>query len=302
MRKIVILVIIVLGLIGGVGGYFISSNSANKITNSSKQAIVDPAASNNIKSLISPNNEPSPKSSTFSDTSSESNAQVQSNANNESNTKKFTIRNTNSENDAQTQSQGNTTISNNVMNKNNIVAPRNNTNNSTKSVSNMNFSIKWVLGKNQYSIPNTVVIRNNTGEKIPNKQLVRYIKNWILNAQINYSQGCAATMWVPEFFNVVPDNDLVQAFINSNGRAALSRNITAGELGKTNEEVAKLIGENQPLLTQSQIFEYIYQYILPKNQISKIENQRYSYLIYSKAYGNHILYNSISKYTGMTAC
>lgn len=276
MRKIVILVIIVLGLIGGVGGYFISSNSANRITNSSKQAIVHPTASNNIKSLISPNNEPSTKSSTFSDTSSESNAQIQS--------------------------QSNTTISNNVMNKKNIVASTNNTNNSTKSVSNISSGIEWVLGKNQNSTQNTVVIRNNTGEKIPNKQLVQYIKNWILNAQINYSQGCEATMWVPEFFNVVPDNDLVQAFINSNGRAALSRNITAGELGKTNEEVAKLIGENQPLLTQSQIFEYIYQNILPKNQISKIVNHRYSYWIYTVVNGKQLFYNSISKYTGITAC
>ncbi len=295
MKKIIILVIIVLGLIGGVGGYFISNN---KIANSPKQIIVNSATSNNTKSLINPNNELNTKSSTFSNTNNESNIQIQNNINNESNTKKSTIKNVNSEDDAQAQRQGDTTISSNIINKNNIEANGNNTN----SVSNKNFGIQWVLEKNQNSTTNTIVIRNNTGEKISNKQLVQYIKNWILNAQINYSQGCAATMWVPEFFNVVPDNDLVQAFINSNGEEALSKSITAGELGKTNIELMKLVSENQPLLTQSQIFEYIYQHILPKNQISKIENQRYSYLIYSKTYGNHILYNSLDKYTGATAC
>lgn len=295
MKKIIILVIIVLGLIGGVGGYFISNN---KIANSPKQIIVNSATSNNTKSLINPNNELNTKSSTFSNTNNESNIQIQNNINNESNTKKSTIKNVNSEDDAQAQRQGDTTISSNIINKNNIEANGNNTN----SVSNKNFGIQWVLEKNQNSTTNTIVIRNNTGEKISNKQLVQYIKNWILNAQINYSQGCAATMWVPEFFNVVPDNDLVQAFINSNGEEALSKSITAGELGKTNIELMKLVSENQPLLTQSQIFEYIYQHILPKNQISKIENQRYSYLIYSKTYGNHILYNSLDKYTGVTAC
>lgn len=295
MKKIIILVIIVLGLIGGVGGYFISNN---KIANSPKQIIVNSATSNNTKSLINPNNELNTKSSTFSNTNNESNIQIQNNINNESNTKKSTIKNVNSEDDAQAQRQGDTTISSNIINKNNIEANGNNTN----SVSNKNFGIQWVLEKNQNLTTNTIVIRNNTGEKISNKQLVQYIKNWILNAQINYSQGCAATMWVPEFFNVVPDNDLVQAFINSNGEEALSKSITAGELGKTNIELMKLVSENQPLLTQSQIFEYIYQHILPKNQISKIENQRYSYLIYSKTYGNHILYNSLDKYTGATAC
>lgn len=298
MKKIIILVIIVLGLIGGVGGYLISNN---KIANNPKQIIVNSATSNNTKSLINPNNELNTKSSTFSNTNNESNIQIQNNINNESNTKKSTIKNVNSEDDAQAQRQGDTTISSNIINKNNIEANGNNTNN-TNSASNKNFGIQWVLGKNQNSTTNTIVIRNNTGEKISNKQLVQYIKNWILNAQINYSQGCAATMWVPEFFNVVPDNDLVQAFINSNGEEALSKSITAGELGNTNIELMKLVSENQPLLTQSQIFEYIYQHILPKNQISKIENQRYSYLIYSKTYGNHILYNSLDKYTGATAC
>lgn len=299
MKKVIILVIIVLGLISGVGGYFISNN---KIANSPKHIIVNSATSNNTKSLINPNNELNTKSSTFSNTNNESNIQIQNNVNNESNTKKSTIKNVNSEDDAQAQRQGDTTISSNIINKNNIEENGNNTNNSTNSASDKNFGIQWVLGKNQNSTTNTIVIRNNTGEKISNEQLVQYIKNWILNAQINYSQGCAATMWVPEFFNVVPDNDLVQAFINSNGEEALSKSITAGELGKTNIELMKLVSENQPLLTQSQIFEYIYQHILPKNQISKIENQRYSYLIYSKTYGNHILYNSLDKYTGATAC
>ncbi|MGL4992357.1 MAG: hypothetical protein ACRC57_14555 [Sarcina sp.] len=274
MKKIAIFIIIIaLGIIAGFTGYSVAKNSINKANNTIKF--------DNKNSLI-----------------------------NSSNTKKINSDNTNNSNKTQDETNNihnenqisNNDDNNQVQSQSNISGSTTVNQNNTNSVSDKSSNIQWVLGNNQSSIPNTIIIRNNTGKNISNQQLVEYIKKWILIAQSNYSQGCAATMWVPEFFDVVPNSDLIQAFINSNGQAALGENITASELERTNGELEKIISKNQPLLSQTQILEYIYQNILSKNRISKIENERYSYLIYSNINGKEVLYNGVDKYTGTTSC
>ena len=222
------------------------------------------------------------------------------NTNNNSNTKNVTSSNSNTQTETQS-NINNKNLNNTTQIQNNESINKKNNNSEINSMNNKSGSIEWILGENENSVPSTIVIKNNTGEKIPQQKLIEYIKEWILNAQVNYSQGSAATMWVPEFFNAVPDNILVEAFINANGESALSKSITGEELGNTNAEIANLISKNKPLLTQSEIFKYIYKSILPKNEILKIENSKYDYEIYESVNDKVEADNTISKYTGMTS-
>ena len=156
--------------------------------------------------------------------------------------------------------------------------------------------IKWVLNKNENTVANSLVIENTTGKPISDSQLVGYIKNWTLNYLINYYLTIAPTLWVPEFFNAVPDKDLIQAFINTNGKEALSKNITAGELFKTNTALIELVTKGPQLLSDKQIISYIHS-VIPSG-ITKIVKGRYDYYIYGAYRKNADFHDYINIYTG----
>ncbi len=164
------------------------------------------------------------------------------------------------------------------------------TNNSTNSS-----KIKWLLSKGESTTPTSLVIENTTGKPILNNQLAEYIKNWILNYEVNYSMSIASSLWAPEFFNAVPDEDLVQAFINANGKGALSKNITAGELDKTNLALMELIEKNHPLLSNEQLNDYFHKIISGK--IVKVVKEPVDYIIYASN-GEQIYHSYVDVYTG----
>ena len=192
---------------------------------------------------------------------------------------------------------------NKPVNNSSHIATKVKTSDTSKVSSNINNNItqnkpeiKWVLNKNENTVANSLVIENTTGKLISDSQLVGYIKNWTLNYLINYYLTIAPTLWVPEFFNAVPDKDLIQAFINANGKEALSKNITAGELFKTNTALMELVTKGPQLLSDKQIISYIHS-VIPSG-ITKIVKGRYDYYIYGAYRKNADFHDYINIYTG----
>ena len=164
---------------------------------------------------------------------------------------------------------------------------------STNSIS----QIKWVLDNENNMSANTIVIENTTGKAIPNSTLATYMRKWISGAQDNYYKVIASDTWAPEFLNAVPNSELVQAFINANGESALNDNITANELYNANTNLMELVNK-KPILSQTQIYNYIYKNILPKKDIAEIVKSNNTYWIYSMHNGKKVLFAWLEPGTG----
>ena len=164
---------------------------------------------------------------------------------------------------------------------------------STNSIS----QIKWVLDNENNMSANTIVIENTTGKAIPNSTLATYMRKWISGAQDNYYKVIASDTWAPEFLNAVPNSKLVQAFINANGESALNDNITANELYNANTNLMELVNK-KPILSQTQIYNYIYKNILPKKDIAEIVKSNNTYWIYSMHNGKKVLFAWLEPGTG----
>ncbi|MGL5574608.1 MAG: hypothetical protein ACRDCW_03525, partial [Sarcina sp.] len=81
---------------------------------------------------------------------------------------------------------------------------------------------------------NTVIVQNTTGNPISDSMLNSVIRNWILNWQFNSQGYCVAVgeNWAPQWLEAIPNSALINAFIEANGKGALSQNITANEINK----------------------------------------------------------------------
>ena len=176
---------------------------------------------------------------------------------------------------------------------------------STGSSSNSSTAqIKWVLDNSEFSNPNTVVIENGTGKAIPNNKLATYMRDWILNAQYNYSgfADCNGTMWAGQCLNTISNSQLVSYFESANGNEALNENITAGQLNKAAELLSDtLVKDDYNPFTIEQATTYIKEMLAqsyPNQVITKVVLHSGLYCIYTKQGGNSTPWWYVNASTG----
>ena len=166
------------------------------------------------------------------------------------------------------------------------VNPKNSSNNSSTA------QIKWVLGNSEFNNPNTVVIENTTGKAIPNNELATYMRDWILNAQYNYSEfaDCNGTIWASQWLNTISNSQLVSYFESANGNEALNENITADQLNKATELLSDtLVKDDYTPFTTEQATTYIKEMLAqsyPNQVITKVVLHSGLYYIYTKQGGD----------------
>ena len=176
---------------------------------------------------------------------------------------------------------------------------------STGSSSNSSTAqIKWVLDNSEFSNPNTVVIENGTGKAIPNNKLATYMRDWILNAQYNYSgfADCNGTMWAGQWLNTISNSQLVSYFESANGNEALNENITAGQLNKAAELLSDtLVKDDYNPFTIEQATTYIKEMLAqsyPNQVITKVVLHSGLYYIYTKQGGDNTPWWYVNASTG----
>ena len=171
-----------------------------------------------------------------------------------------------------------------------------NTQSTSKTESSSNNSstaqIKWVLGNSEFNNPNTVAIENTTGKAIPNNELATYMRDWILNAQYNYSEfaDCNGTIWASQWLNTISNSQLVSYFESANGNEALNENITADQLNKATELLSDtLVKDDYTPFTTEQATTYIKEMLAqsyPNQVITKVVLHSGLYYIYTKQGGD----------------
>ncbi|MGL5617165.1 MAG: hypothetical protein ACRDD2_13200 [Sarcina sp.] len=227
MKKILIPIAIVIVLAASiVVGYCYKTDAPQKTTTTKVSTTTENSVPNqNIKKNI--NNNSTTNTTTSKDNQqnkAQSPATTNSTANGiTENTNKSNNNNSNSDStNINTSPSTNTSNTNSSTDKNNV---------GTNSIIKV---ITPSTNLNSQILPSTILVENTTGNPISNSMLNNVIRNWILNWQFNYNTYCVATgeNWAPQWLNAIPDSALINAFVQANGEAALSKNITAGEINK----------------------------------------------------------------------
>ncbi len=181
-----------------------------------------------------------------------------------------------------------------------IKASSDTTNNTTSEKTNSG-TITYTVPSSQYT-SSAVVVENTTGNPISESQLDGYLRSWIMVGQYNCQSICDATgtYWEKPWLNKVSQETLYQAFLDANGEAALSKNITANEFIKATQELNRLTANDVPF-TISQAKTLILNmlqedgYATP-SEVTKIVfvqgQQGYSgyYEVYTKESGNNVFW------------
>ena len=199
------------------------------------------------------------------------------NENNNKNTKNSIDNSNKNNNQSNNVNRVNTSINNKKMinNNSNIVNKKNissNINNIDNNKINKQENIQKPVGRNiktdnitgsiSYIIPkassyiggriaypvDSILVRNTTNKDISANKLNEYMRSWIMIGQNNCADICDATgtLWGKEWLDKVPNEVLVQAFINANGKEALSKDITANEFIKATQELDRLTAQDVP--------------------------------------------------------
>lgn len=164
--------------------------------------------------------------------------------------------------------------------------------------------IKWVLDNVVISNPNTVVIENTTGQAIPNNELATYMRDWILNAQYNYSgfADCNGTMWASQWLNTISNSQLVSYFENANGEESLSENITPVQLNKAAELLSDtVLNDHYNPFTPEQVTTYIKEMLAQSYQnqvVTNIVDHSGLYYVYTEQGENSTHFWYVNSSTG----
>ncbi len=173
----------------------------------------------------------------------------------------------------------------------------------SKIVSNINN--KQNLGIIKYSVPqgsyslNTVVVTNTTGKAISSSELSQFLRSWILKGQYNndYIPTDMGTQWASPWLNKVSNKTIMQAFIEANGQAALSKNITANEFIKATQKLNDITINNIPFsLSEAKtlIVNMLEQdnYAKPSDvtKIVLVTGSPNVYKVYTKESGNNVFW------------
>lgn len=142
----------------------------------------------------------------------------------------------------------------------------------------------------------TVIVKNNTGKPISDSDLNDVMRNWILNWQFGRDMFGVATgeNWAPQWLNAIPNSELINAFIEANGKEALSKNITADEINKGAMLFTQQANEKEPPFTIAQATKYIQEMLNKSNYdqtITKIvphlnNNGGGLYYVYTKPFNS----------------
>lgn len=161
---------------------------------------------------------------------------------------------------------------------------------------------------NQMLYANDLIVKNETGNPIPNNELVSVIKKWILTDQYQYRWffDCNGTMWSKQWLNNIPESQLINYFIQANGESALSKNITASELNKTAKASLAFAKAHPNPFTQAQTKIYIKEMLKqydPNQVITNIvfqgnQSQGGDYSVYTKQFGNKRPYWYVESWIG----
>ena len=148
----------------------------------------------------------------------------------------------------------------------------------------------------QRTVPGSIIVENTTQKPIPSDKLIAIIKTWILNGQYNCTGYAPSngTTWVSEWLDNIPDANFVQYFIKANGKAALSENITAGELNKTASASLIFAAEHPVPFTKDEILGVVkeaFQRYYPKQDVTKVtfngnQTEAGLYSVYTQAGGD----------------
>ena len=187
--------------------------------------------------------------------------------------------------------------SNNVNENNSNTIKNNSQSKSNKPEVLSNNTVKIInYPKSQTLYPNNIIVENTTGKSISDSELISVIKNWILVQQYNYSgfADCNGTMWSKQWLDNIPASNLIDYFIDVNGKSALSKNITTQELNKTAEKSLVYAQEHPNPFNQELIEKYITQMLkesYPNQIITKIvyhgsKKNGGLYYVYTKELGN----------------
>lgn len=181
-----------------------------------------------------------------------------------------------------------------------------NTQSNNSNGTNENGKIEIIKPNSMFGL-NTIIVKNGTGKAISNSQLVSVMKYWILNGQYDcFGVYCAdGTMWAPQWFKTVSDSQLISAFINANGKEALSKNITANELLKAAESLSTIVYKGKEPFSLEQATTYIKEMLAqsyPGETITKIVPVQGGYYVYTtpfnKSPNNKWPFWVVNAYTG----
>lgn len=174
----------------------------------------------------------------------------------------------------------------------------NNMNNgSPTSVGSSSGKVEIIAPNTNSSFPlSTVIVKNNTGKPISDSDLNSVMRNWILKWQFNREMFCVATgeNWAPQWLNTIPNSELINAFIEANGKEALSKNITANEINKAAMLFTQQANQKEPPFTIAQATKYIQEMLNQSNYdqtITKIvphlnDNDGGLYYVYTKPFNS----------------
>lgn len=225
-KKIIIPIAIAVVVACGVGYYSYTTVKANTSSN------VTVSSGNGIETPTNTNDSSNKAVSTVNNTTSEGIISKASSASNSNNTTS-------------------TTKANSVSTSTKATATRETTSSSDTTEKTNSGTITYNVPSEQYS-ENTVLVENTTGQAISQEQLNKYLRSWIMGPQdCNGICDATGTYWEEPWLNKVSQETLYQAFINANGEAALSQNITANEFIKATQELDRLT-ENDVPFTLSQ--------------------------------------------------
>lgn len=181
------------------------------------------------------------------------------------------------------------------------------TSNNTTSEKTNSGTITYTVPNGQYS-SSAILVKNTTGNPISESQLNEYLRSWIMSSQDCISIcDATGTYWEEPWLNKVPQETMYQAFIDANGEAALSQNITANEFIKATQELDRLTINDVPFtLSQAKalILNMLQEdgYATP-SEVTKIvfvqgkEGYGNVYEVYTKQSGNYI-YWTVDANTG----
>lgn len=283
-KKIIIPIAIAAVVACGVGYYSYTSVKATSASSNTTASSSNETASSTVESTEANTNNSSSKAvSTVNNTASEG---TTSNTNSTSNSK-ATSSTAKASNDSTSATTSNNTTATGT------------TSSSTTEKTNSG-TITYSVPSNMFT-SSVVVVENTTGKAISESQLDQYLRSWIMVGQNGCSSICDAdgTYWSEPWLNKVSQETLYEAFVNANGEAALSQNITADEFIKATEELDTLT-ENDVPFTLSQAKALILSmlqedgYATP-SEVTKIvfvqETQGPSvYEVYTKESGNYIFW------------
>ncbi|WP_066869720.1 SH3 domain-containing protein [Clostridium mediterraneense] len=178
------------------------------------------------------------------------------------------------------------------------------TNTSDTSKVSSNIKNKQNSGTIKYSVPqayslNTVVVTNTTGKSISSSELSQFLRSWILKGQYNndYIPTDRGTQWASPWLNKVSNKTIIQAFIEANGEAALSKNITANEFIKATQKLNDITINNIPFTlseAKTLIINMLEQdnYAKPSDitKIVLVTGSPNVYKVYTKESGNNVFW------------